>query len=110
MLQITKSYELVPKMIYPLNNAEDNWITDEEPLSKSWERLSRPSTESNGVDTPLRLALVDDFQKNFNYFWAHDRIQCFTQDDFTRLPLKIKKQLIIDYLFRDIFQDNIRFF
>ena len=34
MLQITKSYELVPKMIYPLNNAEDNWITDEEPLNK----------------------------------------------------------------------------
>jgi len=34
MLQITKSYELVPKMIYPLNNAEDNWITDDEPLNK----------------------------------------------------------------------------
>ena len=26
--------ETVPKMIYPLNNAEDNWITDEEPLNK----------------------------------------------------------------------------
>jgi hypothetical protein len=34
MLQITKAYELVPKMIYPLNNAEDNWITDDEPLNK----------------------------------------------------------------------------
>ena len=28
MIQITKQYELIPKMIYPLNNAEENWITD----------------------------------------------------------------------------------
>lgn len=34
MLQITKSYDIVPKMIYPLNNPEQNWITDEEPLKK----------------------------------------------------------------------------
>ena len=34
MLNITKSYELVPKMIYPLNNPEQNWITDEEPMKK----------------------------------------------------------------------------
>ena len=29
MLQITKQYELVPKMIYPLNNPEQNWLNDE---------------------------------------------------------------------------------
>lgn len=34
MLNITKSYELVPKLIYPLNNAEQNWITDEEPKKR----------------------------------------------------------------------------
>ncbi len=30
MLQITKQYELVPKMIYPLNNPEQNWLTDKD--------------------------------------------------------------------------------
>ena len=34
MLQITKNYELVPKMIYPLNNADDNWMMDEESNNK----------------------------------------------------------------------------
>jgi len=34
MLQITKAYELVPKMIYPLNNADDNWMMDEESQNK----------------------------------------------------------------------------
>ncbi len=35
MLQITKQYELVPKMIYPLNNPEQNWLNDD---------LKRPPT------------------------------------------------------------------
>lgn len=30
MLQITKQYELVPKMIYPLNNPEQNWLADKD--------------------------------------------------------------------------------
>ena len=34
VLFITKKFEIVPKMIYPLNNPEQNWITDEEPLKK----------------------------------------------------------------------------
>lgn len=29
MLQITKQYEMVPKMIYPLNNPEQNWLNDD---------------------------------------------------------------------------------
>jgi hypothetical protein len=29
MIQITKQYELVPNLIYPLNNPEQNWLNDE---------------------------------------------------------------------------------
>jgi protein phosphatase len=29
MLVITKTFEIIPKMIYPLNNAEQNWIVEE---------------------------------------------------------------------------------
>lgn len=29
MIQITKQYELIPKMIYPLNNAETTWLAEE---------------------------------------------------------------------------------
>ena len=41
ILQITKSYELVPKMIYPPNNADDKWITDEEPLKSRAPKILR---------------------------------------------------------------------
>jgi len=29
MIQITKQQELIPKMIYPLNNAETTWLAEE---------------------------------------------------------------------------------
>lgn len=29
MIQLTKQYELVPKMIYPLNNAETTWLAED---------------------------------------------------------------------------------
>ena len=34
VLFITRTLEINPKLIYPLNNPEQNWITDEEPLKK----------------------------------------------------------------------------
>ena len=34
VLFINKSFEIVPKLIYPLNNGEDNWINDEDPQKK----------------------------------------------------------------------------
>ena len=33
-LFITRNFDIIPKLIYPLNNPEQNWITDEEPLKK----------------------------------------------------------------------------
>jgi protein phosphatase len=29
MISFTKQYELVPNLIYPLNNPEQNWLNDE---------------------------------------------------------------------------------
>jgi hypothetical protein len=52
MLNITKAYELVPKMIYPLNNPEQNWITDEEPKK-------RPPTPPRWADKGPRKASYD---------------------------------------------------
>jgi len=34
MLQITRKNEIVPKMIYPLNNPENNWISDDDQNKK----------------------------------------------------------------------------
>ena len=29
MIQLTKQFELIPKMIYPLNNAETTWLAED---------------------------------------------------------------------------------
>lgn len=31
---ITKTFEIIPKMIYPLNNPEQNWMTEEDAMKK----------------------------------------------------------------------------
>jgi len=52
MLQITKQYELVPKMIYPLNNnTEQNWLVDKDD--------KRPPTPPKWAPTGNRKASYD---------------------------------------------------
>lgn len=48
VLFITRKFEIIPKLIYPLNNPEQNWITDEEPLKK------RPPTPPRWSYTTVR--------------------------------------------------------
>jgi hypothetical protein len=53
MLNITKSYELVPKMIYPLNNADQNWLAEDENNKK------RPPTPPRWANQGPRKASYD---------------------------------------------------
>jgi diadenosine tetraphosphatase ApaH/serine/threonine PP2A family protein phosphatase len=53
MLNITKSYQLVPKMIYPLNNAEQNWLAEDDNNKK------RPPTPPRWANQGPRKASYD---------------------------------------------------
>ena len=47
--------------------------------------------------TPLNGSLVDAIMKDFNYYWANDRVECLRQvnnEQFRLLPFSIKKQMM----------------
>lgn len=60
---------------------------------------------------PLPTALQKRIESDFNFIWSHDRLISFDNDnDVSILPIKIKIQLISDYLFEDVFNKFTRFF
>jgi len=61
---------------------------------------------------PLPKSLHLRIEKDFNYAWLNDSIQCFVfeADLIKMLPVKIKQQLITSYLFSDQFYNSYRRF
>ena len=61
---------------------------------------------------PLPTLLHKRIDDDFNYLWANDRLISFSQgeDAINILPVKIKRQLVSEYLFVDIFHTFNRFF
>lgn len=61
---------------------------------------------------PLPRSITTQIEQNFSYFWTHDRLQCVKNDEayLQALPQKIKNQIMIGYLFSDIFKTFKKFF
>lgn len=62
--------------------------------------------------TPLKISILEDIEKNQNYFWANDRLVCFDDpdDELAALPEEIKAQMVTNYLFKDLFDTFVYFF
>jgi hypothetical protein len=60
----------------------------------------------------LLKPLTTQIENNFNYFWAHDRLQCLNSEEqyLETLPNKLKNQIMTVYLFSDIFERFKKFF
>ena len=65
-------------------------------------------------DNPLPKPFTTQIEQCFSYYWTNDRMACFnTEENYLEpLPRKIKNQIVIVYLFEDIFQEKAfkRFF
>lgn len=45
-----------------------------------------------------------------NYYWSNDRLAWMRDDLFSPLPEKVKQEVVVHYLMKDIFNQNSRFF
>ena len=45
-----------------------------------------------------------------NYYWSNDRLAWTRDETFGPLPQKLKQDVVVYYLNRDIFDQNLRFF
>jgi len=61
---------------------------------------------------PLPKSLIGSVEKHFAYYWANDRLASLSQnDDYLKaLPRVIKRQIMTNYLFQDIFTSFKYFF
>ena len=61
---------------------------------------------------PLPKSLTADIEDQFQYFWANDRLASLAAGDehLQALPLSLKRQVMAQYLFEDVFGKFNRFF
>lgn len=61
---------------------------------------------------PLPRSLINQIDDHFTYFWANDRLASISKDDeyLNALPWSIKRTIMINYLFQDIFYKFRQFF
>ena len=61
---------------------------------------------------PLPRRLIHKIDSHFDYFWKTDRMTSLKIDDpyVIALPLSIKKKIITNYLFSDVFFNFRSFF
>ena len=64
------------------------------------------------VDTPPDQSIMKAIDKEFVYFWAHDRLQAFIEDspDTHLIPHSIKVEILAENLFADLIERNRAFF
>lgn len=79
-----------------------NYQTEEEKNLNKWMILLR---RFNSGGKSLSKDLREDIVKHFNYFWANNRTSTLLEkkDYFDSLPRDIKRQLMKEYLFEDVF-------
>ena len=60
---------------------------------------------SNFNGSQLSKSLSTSIEIHFKYYWAHDRLINLSQEDeyLKALPRSIKRQLMTDHLFKDLF-------
>jgi hypothetical protein len=60
---------------------------------------------------PLPKQLINQIDSHFAYYWSNDRLSCISKDNeyLNALPRSIKRDIMIHYLFDDIFY-KFRFF
>ena len=61
---------------------------------------------------PLPKSLINSIDGHFTYFWANDRLSSVSKDDkyMSALPISIKRTIMINYLFQDVFYKFRQFF
>ena len=61
---------------------------------------------------PLPKSLINSIDSHFTYFWANDRLSSVSKDDkyMSALPISIKRTIMINYLFQDVFYKFRQFF
>lgn len=61
---------------------------------------------------PLPKSLINSIDNHFTYFWANDRLSSVSKDDkyMSALPISIKRTIMINYLFQDVFYKFRQFF
>ncbi len=60
---------------------------------------------------PLPKNLIAQIDNHFQHFWAHNRLSCISKNNeyLNALPRSIKRSIMVDYLFDDVFY-KFRFF
>lgn len=68
----------------------------------------------NYKGTPLKKDIREDLESHFDYFWKNNRTSTLLEkkDYFDALPRDIKRRLMTEYLYEDIFKEKyfINFF
>lgn len=61
---------------------------------------------------PLPRSLINQIDDHFTYFWANDRLASISKDDeyLNALPKSIRRTIMINYLFQDVFYKFRQFF
>ena len=61
---------------------------------------------------PLTKSLTTEIEANFAYYWVKDRVACLNSEDqyLESLPKKLKTEIMIKYLFSDLFKKFKKFF
>lgn len=61
---------------------------------------------------PLPKSLINQIDNHFSYYWANDRLASISPDDeyMNALPRSIKRTIMTNYLFEDIFYRFRQFF
>eukprot|EP00347_Sterkiella_histriomuscorum_P001570 403371524 len=79
----------------------DNQTDDEKDLNKWMTLLRRFNHGGKALDFQIR----EDISKHFNYYWANNRTATLLEkkDYFDALPRDIKRQLMKEYLYEDVF-------
>lgn len=72
--------------------------------------LQKFTQGAKAAGMPLRLSLINSIIQNMNYYWSNDRLAWMRDDLFQPLPLKVKQEVVVYYLMKDIFSENARFF
>jgi hypothetical protein len=82
-----------------------DYISDNERNLNKWMLLLR---RFNHKGKPLAKPLREDLEKHFNYFWANNRTSTLLEkkDYFDALPRDIKRRLMTEYLYEDIFKEK----
>lgn len=82
-----------------------DYISDNERNLNKWMLLLR---RFNYKGKPLKKDLREDLEKHFKYFWDNNRTSTLLEkkDYFDALPRDIKRRLMTEYLYEDIFKEK----